>query len=47
MIILNKFMRSRKKIGLPPGTPVYTGELKEEKVNISVLDYTEYDYIEK
>ncbi|MFC2170140.1 magnesium/cobalt transporter CorA [Acidobacteriota bacterium] len=46
MIILNKFRKRRKTIGLPPGTPVYTGELKEEKVRISVLDYSEDDYRE-
>jgi magnesium transporter len=33
--------RRKKKIGLPPGTPIYTGEKKEEKVRISIIDYTE------
>lgn len=38
---LNKFTKKRgKKIGLPPGTPIYTGEKKEEKVKISIIDYT-------
>ena len=42
MISLNKFIKKRgKKIGLPPGTPVYTGDKKEEKVRISVIDYRE------
>lgn len=42
MIGLNKLIKKRgKKIGLPPGTPVYTGEKKEEKVKISIIDYTE------
>ncbi len=33
--------RREKKIGLPPGTPVYTGEKKEEEVRISIIDYAE------
>ena len=32
--------RSRKR-GLPPGTPVYTGERKVAKVKITVIDYDE------
>ena len=43
-----KFNRKRtKKIGLPPGTPVYVGERKEEKVKISIIDYDEAQYQEK
>lgn len=39
---VNKIMKKReKKIGLPPGTAVYTGERKEEEVRISIIDYTE------
>ena len=35
-----KFIKKRsKKIGLPPGTMVYVGEKKVEKIHISVLDY--------
>jgi magnesium transporter len=35
-----KFNRKRiKKVGLPPGTPVYVGERKDEKINISIIDY--------
>ncbi|MBW1911674.1 MAG: magnesium/cobalt transporter CorA [Deltaproteobacteria bacterium] len=30
-----------RKAGLPPGTPVYTGEKEKETVNISIMDYTE------
>lgn len=30
-----------RKAGLPPGTPVYTGEKEKEVVNISIMDYTE------
>ena len=42
MIGLNRFIKRReKKIGLPPGTPIYTGEMKEEEVRISIIDYSE------
>lgn len=33
------FKKYSKKIGLPPGTMVYVGEKKVEKVKISVIDY--------
>ena len=47
MIKLNKFVKKReKKIGLPPGTPVYTGDMKEEKVRIAIIDYTEDQFQE-
>ena len=40
-----KLTRKRsKKIGLPPGTMVYTGERKLENVNISSLDYDHEKY---
>ncbi len=39
--------RRSKKTGLPPGTPVYVGERKDEKVRISVLDYDEKQCQEK
>jgi len=43
-----KLIRKRgKKIGLPPGTPVYVGERKDEKVKISIIDYDETQYQEK
>ena len=48
MIDMSKFIRKRgKKIGLPPGTPVYVGERKIEKVKISVIDYDEAQFQEK
>jgi magnesium transporter len=47
MIRLNKIIKRReKKNGLPPGTPIYTGEKKEEKVRISIIDYTEDQFQE-
>ncbi len=47
MISLNKFIKKReKKIGLPPGTPIYTGDKKEEEVRISIIDYTEDQFQE-
>jgi magnesium transporter len=43
-----KLIRKRgKKIGLPPGTPVYVGERKDEKVKISIIDYDETQCQEK
>lgn len=42
------FMKKRsKKAGLPPGTPVYVGERKDEKVKISILDYDQEHLEEK
>jgi magnesium transporter len=45
--LINLRKRAAKKTGLPPGTPVYVGERKDEKVRISVLDYDEVQYQEK
>ncbi len=36
-----------KKVGLPPGTPVYIGEKKAEKVRITIIDYDEAQFQEK
>jgi len=36
-----------EKAGLPPGTLVYVGERKSEKVRIRVLDYDEAQFEEK
>ena len=48
MVNPRKLIRKRgKKIGLPPGTPVYVGERKDEKVKISIIDYDETQYQEK
>lgn len=35
------------KAGLPPGTPIFTGERKIEKVKISLIDYDEVQFQEK
>ena len=35
------FPKVSKKAGLPPGTPVFVGEKKVEKVRITVIDYDE------
>ncbi len=45
--MFNLRKRAAKKTGLPPGTPVYVGERKDEKVRISVLDYDEEHFDEK
>ena len=48
MIGISKLIRKReKKIGLPPGTPVFVGEKKTERVKISYLDYDEAQFQEK
>jgi len=41
-----KHRRNRKKVGLPPGAPVYTGEQKTEKISMSVFDYDENNFRE-
>ncbi|MGD9347692.1 MAG: magnesium and cobalt transport protein CorA, partial [Candidatus Aminicenantes bacterium] len=48
MFKIDKFIKRRtEKIGLPPGTPVYTGDKKEEAVRITVMDYDEDNFDEK
>ena len=48
MFKIDKFIKRRyEKIGLPPGTPVYTGDKKEEAVRITVIDYDEDHFEEK
>ena len=39
--------RTAKKAGQSPGTLVYVGESKEEKVKIKIVDYNQSDLIEK
>jgi len=39
--------RVSKKLGLKPGSVVYVGAERTEKVNINIIDYTESEYREK
>ncbi len=36
-----------KKVGLPPGTPVYVGEKKIDRARIKIIDYDEAQFQEK
>lgn len=48
MFKIDKFLKTRKtKIGLPPGTPVYVGEKREDPVRITVIDYDKDTFQEK
>ncbi len=48
MVSLKKLVWKReKKIGLPPGTPVFIGEKKAEEVKITILDYDETQFQER
>ena len=39
---MKRFTKKRKyKVGLPPGTPVYTGDLKEVERELEIIDYNE------
>ena len=45
---MSRFLRKRsKKAGLPPGTLVHIGERKVEKTKITLMDYSEKDFMEK
>ncbi len=45
---MSRFVKKRgKKIGLPPGTPVFVGERKIEKAKITIIDYDEKQFQEK
>jgi magnesium transporter len=39
--------RKSRKVGLPPGSLVYTGAKKEERVHLSVIDYDEHHVEER
>ena len=45
--MVRKATRASKKLGLRPGSVVYVGDERTEKVNISIIDYTETEYQEK
>jgi magnesium transporter len=38
-IKLRKLFRKKKKAGLPPETPVYTGDHKVDKITVNLIDY--------
>lgn len=44
---MSKLFRKSKTVGLPPGTVVYTGDEKAEKVKITLIDYDEKQFLEK
>ncbi len=37
----------RRKTGLPPGTPIYTGRKIEEKIDVSIINYNDTNYTEE
>ncbi|UCG03968.1 MAG: magnesium/cobalt transporter CorA [Candidatus Heimdallarchaeota archaeon] len=39
--------KRKKKVGLPPGTPVFVGRKKTETTKITVIDYDEMNFEEK
>ena len=39
--------KTRPEIGAPPGTLVYTGETKNERIKISLIEYNESEFIEE
>lgn len=41
------YKKTPHKTGLPPGTPVYTGQIKEEPIRIHLIDYNETKTDEK
>lgn len=46
--MIRKLVKKKsKKMGLPPGTPVFVGEKKIDKVRISYIDYDEAKFEEK
>jgi len=48
MFKIDRFMKKRQtKIGLPPGTPVYVGEKREEAVRMTIIDYDEVHFQER
>jgi len=38
-IVTRRFIKRSKKSGLPPGTPIYIGKKKADKVKITCIDY--------
>lgn len=48
MLSIGRLSKKRmRKVGLPPGTPVFVGEKKVEKMKISVIDYDDEQITEQ
>lgn len=45
--MLNLIENQSKKAGLPPGSLIYVGEIKNEKIKITISDYDESEYHEE
>jgi len=45
--MFNLTKKVSRKIGLPPGTPIFVGERKAERVRITILDYDEAHFQER
>jgi magnesium transporter len=45
--IKNKFIKTSQKTGAPPGTVIYSGEAKTNKVKISLIEYNETEILER
>ncbi len=41
------FRKIKKKVGNPPGTLIYTGEKRDEKIKVKMIEYNDSDYNEK
>ncbi|MDW7725588.1 MAG: magnesium/cobalt transporter CorA [Candidatus Methanoperedens sp.] len=44
---MSRLFRKSKTVGLPPGTVVYTGDKKAEKIKITLIDYDEKQFQER
>jgi magnesium transporter len=42
--MLTRLNRRSDKAGLPPGSPVYVGEARQEPVRITLFDYSQDDF---
>ncbi len=40
-------MEYSKETGAPPGTIIYSGEARTERVKITLIEYNETEFIEK
>ncbi|NPE31693.1 magnesium and cobalt transport protein CorA, partial [Methanococcoides sp. SA1] len=44
---MSKIFKRSTKAGLPPGTLIHIGEMKEERVRFTIFDYDESHFSEK